>query len=259
MRGDLVDDVRGSASGQREGRDRKQHHEQDREALRFEQDAPAPGATTRTFLALGPVQTGSGDVRQHLEITPRLAECAGPSGSVLLSTSSALIRRVECGLATPWFGPAAGVCSATPTAPPFARAEARRQSCRPPWRCGLRSPPGTDSGLIGGSRVGASGSGRSADSGGSARARSWRCVRGSAQAPGGCGWSAGERERRSGRRGYAGRRGVARTDPEQVARFGPPGGAARCAQAGAAVDPRDPDFRAAIGGAGPAGQPARPR
>jgi hypothetical protein len=258
MRGDLVDDVRGSASGQREGRDRKQHHEQDREALRFEQDAPAPGATTRTFLALGPYRQGAATSASTSRSRLVWLSVLGRQGRSSFSTSSALIRRVECGLATPWFGPAAGVCSATPTAPPFARAEARRQSCRPPWRCGLRSPPGTDSGLIGGSRVGASGSGRSADSGGSARARSWRCVRGSAQAPGGCGWSAGERERRSGRRGYAGRRGVARTDPEQVARFGPPGGAARCAQAGAAVDPRDPDFRAAIGGAGPAGQPTRP-
>jgi hypothetical protein len=104
MRGDLVDDVRGSASGQREGRDRKQHHEQDREALRFEQDAPAPGATTRTFLALGPVQTGSGDVRQHLEITPRLAECAGPSGSVLLfhKLSTDPASRVRTGDSLVW-------------------------------------------------------------------------------------------------------------------------------------------------------------
>jgi hypothetical protein len=35
-----------------------------------------------------------------------------------------------------------------------------------------------------------------------------------------------------------------------VARFGPPGGAARCAQAGTAVDLRDPALAAAIGDAG---------
>jgi hypothetical protein len=37
------------------------------------------------------------------------------------------------GPATPWLRPAAGLCSAPVTAPPLARAEARRQSGRPPW------------------------------------------------------------------------------------------------------------------------------